>query len=91
MGISIITLVGITIVWHRKLCIESFFKLEFFGGVSALIGAKLWDMIVTSLETSKYNISLNSFLNSGYSFYGGLLLGLTGVFITSVIWHIDFG
>lgn len=90
IGISIVTFIGIIIVWNRKLYMEFFLKLECIGGTSAIIGAKLWDMIVASIETGEHNISLSAFMDSGLSFYGGLALGLLGVFITSLVLHVDF-
>lgn len=90
LGMLLVSLVGIIIVWHRKLCIEMFIKLECVGGVTALIGAKLWDMIMSSIETGDYVVSMDSFMNSGLSFYGGLLFGALSVWIASFILRIDF-
>lgn len=89
IGIAIVTLFGILTVWSKQLCTESFFKLECTGGASAFIGAKLLDMIVTSLQTEGFSLSLSSFMDSGLSYYGGLAFGLLGVCITSFILHVN--
>ena len=89
-GIAIITLLGIVTVWRRKLNLESFIKLELVGGSAAIIGAKLWDMITNAIEIQGYGLSLDSFMDSGLSFYGGLIIGACCVFLTSQILHLDF-
>ena len=90
-GMAIVTLLGIVTVWCRKLSVESFIKLEFVGGSAAIIGAKLWDMITNAIEIQGYGISLDSFMDSGLSFYGGLIIGACSVFLTSQMLHLDFG
>ena len=89
-GTIIVTLLGILTVWHRKLSIELFVKLGCLGGTAAIIGAKLWDMITKCIETENYVISLKAFIDSGFSFYGGLILGACCVFAASLLLKMDF-
>ena len=89
-GTTIVSLLGILTVWHRKLSIESFVKLECLGGTAAIIGAKLWDMITKCIETENYVISLKTFIDSGFSFYGGLIFGACCVFAASLLLKVDF-
>ena len=89
-GIVIVTILGIITAWRRKLSVEAFIKLEFVGGVTAIIGAKLWDMITRFFTEEGYHISLESFTNSGLSFYGGLLFGTCCVFVAALILQVDF-
>ncbi len=89
-GTIIVAVLGILTVWHRKLSIESFVRLECIGGIAAVIGAKLWDMIANYFVAENYVISLKAFIVSGFSFYGGLILGACGVFVASLIIQVDF-
>lgn len=89
-GMIIVTILGGLTTCHRKLSFESFIKLECIGGVAAIMGAKVWDMITKYLENEDIVISLESYIDSGLSFYGGVILGACFVFVASLILQIDF-
>ena len=89
-GVVIVTFIGMITAWQRKLCVESYIKLECIGGVAAVIGAKIWDMLTEFFETEGYVISHKSYMDSGLSFYGGLILGMCFVYVTSLLLRVDF-
>lgn len=90
MGTILVTVLGLLVVWRRRLSADIFLKLEGVGGAAAIVGAKLWYMISTSIETGNWNISREAYMSSGLSFYGGMLLGLAGVWIASAVLRVDF-
>lgn len=90
MGTILVTVLGLLVVWRRRLSADIFLKLEGVGGAAAIMGAKLWYMISTSIETGNWNISREAYMSSGLSFYGGMLLGLAGVWIASAVLRVDF-
>lgn len=55
-----------------------------------MIGAKVWDMITNAIEKKDYLFTMDSFMKSGLSFYGGLFFGALSVWIASKILHADY-
>ena len=89
LGLMAVLLIGMLVVWHCKLCMETYFRLAGFGGTVALIGAKLLYMLEAAVETGELELSEAAFRASGISFYGGLIGGAAGVYITALILHAD--
>lgn len=90
LGTLVVTILGIIVVFWRKLQVSSFLKLELWGGIAAIIGSKFWYMIAYTHEIQKQNLTFNSFLDSGYSFYGGIFCGMIVVYISAKIFQINF-
>lgn len=74
----------------RKMSIDSFLKQEFYGGIFAIIGAKLWFMIANVKDYTGKSFTLEMFLDSGFSSYGGIILGMIAVWMTAKLIKVDF-
>lgn len=81
--IIFISIIGIIIVTFNRLKIKHFLIIELYGGGSAIIGAKIWNMIF-----SQWNVSYALFVHSGLSSYGGIFFGIIGIYIASKIYNI---
>lgn len=86
LGAVIVTILGIMVCKLRGLQVTKFLTLELIGGMSAIIGAKLWSMRMHAEQ----GISLPAFWRSGYSSYGGILLGMVAVYGSAKLLHLDF-
>lgn len=90
LGAIVVTILGIIVCLCRKMSIDSFLKLEFFGGIFAIIGSKLWFMFVNAKAYMGKDITIDTFSDSGYSSYGGIILGLIAVWLTAKLIKVDF-
>ncbi len=89
LGILLVSILGIVIVWRRKLSVLTFLKLEFVAGIAAIFGAKFWDMFVDTVWYKTGSVSLESFEDSGYSYYGGAFLAMLVVLVYSRVSDTD--
>ncbi len=90
LGAMVVTVLGIIVCLCRKMSIDSFLKLEFFGGIFAILGAKLWFMLVNAKDYTGKSFTLENFSDSGFSSYGGIILGMIAVWITAMLIKVDF-
>jgi len=75
--------------------IKRYTKIFFLSGIGLLIGAKLFGFL-TGLYNALANneaVTLNTFLNTGIVFYGGLIGLILSFLVISKIWNkkIDYG
>ena len=49
-----------------------FLLMELFGGIGAIVGAKILTLIKMFMREGVFSLSWNSFKEAGYSYYGGL-------------------
>lgn len=89
IGITFVFLLGIAVSLYRGLSVQEYVKLFFWGGIAALTGAKCWFMLIKALYSGNWILSFECFKESGYSFYGGLFLGLITVFTVARFNLID--
>lgn len=93
LGIVVVTAIGFLIAWHRRMRLSACIVLEVIGGGSALVGARLWHMLEQQIDTGFRGISysqvVTQFADGGYSFYGGLLLGLAILYLVVRIMRLD--
>lgn len=97
LGIIVACLVGFLIAIKKE-------KIEFFDFtliviitlISAFVGAKLlfiivsWNIIIEIFKAYPFVEALNSVLKGGFVFYGGLIGGAVGLFLTLKIQKKDF-
>jgi phosphatidylglycerol:prolipoprotein diacylglycerol transferase len=86
IGILVIHLTGCFVSFCRALNLRTFYSLELTGGIAAYIGAKIWWVLVHVVEQKTiFPLTLESFMQSGLSFYGGFLLGASVIFLAAKI------
>lgn len=90
LGLMVVGIIGLFIAWRRNLDIKSFIKLGLAGSVMAVVGAKLLNMGEEAVLLFETNVNLKAFFNSGYSFYGGILLGLPTIYIYTKLLKVNF-
>ena len=75
-GVLLANVIAIFIAVKRKICLETFLVLEIYGGIGAMVAAKLWFYL------EQYGLSdfdIERMLSGGWSFYGGFFGGLLTV------------
>lgn len=90
LGAFVVTVLGIVISWWKKLQVFQFLKLELWSGLAAIIGSKLWYLMTNTYKNYEQDFTLNSFLDSGYSSYGGIVFGMSTAYIVAKILRLDF-
>ena len=86
LGILIANIAAFVVAKRRKICFETLFLLEVFGGIGAVIGAKLWFQIETNGWT---DLSIETVMSGGWSSYGGLVIGILTIILVCKWNHFD--
>ena len=88
LGFSIANILIMIVCKCKSFDIKKAYILGLYGGIGAFIGAKGLYYIELLLESGS-TVVLSKSVNSGYSFYGGVLLGIAFLKIGALIQNID--
>ena len=91
VGVLTVCAIASLIAIKRKLSQENIAKIGVFGGVFAVFGAKLYSLLLLEMGTD-FGTSFNSetLKSAGYSFMGGMPIGLIGIYVCCRIYKINF-
>lgn len=94
VGMIISNLIAIKIIKSNNLNFKYFILLEAYGLLGAGIGAKILYLIISYHQIDWHRLNelpyINSLLQSGFVFFGGLLGALLSVIFFSYLHHIDY-
>ncbi len=91
VGIAVALVIALNLAKKSKLEFFDFVLVAIITGVCAFIGAKVlfivlsWDMIVNVFREFSFVQALDIVFRGGFVFYGGLIGGAIGLFITMAI------
>lgn len=92
LGIAAGALLGYFLIRANRMDYDDFIQTACFVGLGAMAGAKLLYLIVSwrSIDFSRITDPeyLNALMGGGFVFYGGLIGGLTGLYLCGKILHI---
>lgn len=93
LGVIIANLAALFVLKKTQLDFNDFIILEAYCFLGAFIGSKLLYLIVSFQDIDWKKMTdpsyFNAFMQSGFVFYGGLILGLAFIFIAGKIHHIN--
>jgi len=96
IGIGVAAVIGLLLARHRKYEFFDFMLVVVITLLSALAGAKIlsiivnWNLIVNLFEVLPAMEALEIVIRSGFVFYGGLIGGVIGLFITCKVKKVSF-
>ena len=92
LGIAAGAVLGYFLIRANRMDYDDFIQTACFVGLGAMAGAKLLYLIVSwrSIDFSRITDPeyLNALMGGGFVFYGGLIGGLTGLYLCGKILHI---
>lgn len=91
IGVLTVCAIASLVAIKRNLSFDSIAKFGIFGGVSAVLGAKLYSVLLLEMGTGfTLTLTPETIKSAGYSFMGGMPLGLIGIWVCCLIYKIDF-
>lgn len=96
VGISLAICIGLLLAKHKNFEFFDFVLTIIITLVSAFLGAKLmfiivsWESVAYIFQHYSFWVAFQSIMQGGFVFYGGLIGGIIGLFITLKVKKVDF-